>query len=69
MAENQIEKALARIELEGFVQDAGAAINSKEYYLPFLYIFAAKTAHERANILSDGIFFGGSISMLSVSIS
>ena len=53
------------IDFEGFGQDAALAINTKEHYLPFLYILGAQSLQERTNILSDGIF-GGSISMLSV---
>jgi 4,5-DOPA dioxygenase extradiol len=55
------------IDFEGFGQDSALAINTKEHYLPFLYVLGAQSAQERANIFTDGIF-GGSISMLSVSI-
>ncbi len=55
------------IDFEGFGNDAALAINSKEHYLPFLYILGAHSPQERANILSDGII-GGSISMLSVAV-
>ena len=55
------------IDFEGFGNDAALAINTKEHYLPFLYILGALSAQERASILTDGIF-GGSISMLSMAI-
>jgi 4,5-DOPA dioxygenase extradiol len=55
------------IDFEGFGNDSALAINTKEHYLPLLYVLGAQSPQEPANILSDGIF-GGSISMLSVAV-
>ena len=56
------------IDFEGFGQDAALAINTKEHYLPLLYVLGTQSPQEHLTVLSDGIF-GGSISMLSIAIS
>lgn len=47
--------------------DARLSIPTPEHYLPLLYIIGQQTADDKMTLLTDGIF-GGSISMLSLSI-
>ncbi len=47
--------------------DAELSVPTPEHYLPLLYIIGQQTAGEKLTQLTDGIF-GGSISMLSLSI-
>ena len=47
--------------------DAKLSIPTAEHYLPLLYVIGAQTEADTLSVLSDGIF-GGSISMLSVTM-
>lgn len=48
-------------------KDAQLSIPTPEHYLPLLYIISQQTDDDKLRVVTDGIF-GGSISMLSISI-
>jgi 4,5-DOPA dioxygenase extradiol len=55
------------IGYERLGKDAELSINSAEHYLPLLYIISQQNPGDKLTLFTDSIF-GGSISMLSVSL-
>jgi 4,5-DOPA dioxygenase extradiol len=56
----------AVINYEQAGEAAVLSVPTPEHFLPLLYVLGAREQHEKLRVLTDGIEFGGAISMLSV---